>query len=166
MPLPHPEVPVFPLATSAEVAQYIEELDRTLEEDFADTNGLPDLELPDTAIGLPGLLIVSKITPTGYQFRTAERNAVYHEKVKRNQTLMLQGKMNEVEHFDWEDPDYTLEELTHLLIALKNEEYPHHPPTAIYYIQLFVEMETPKKRMMELLSVLKQLHIDYKEVYG
>lgn len=148
----------------SEVGEYIRSVSECLADDFSTTTGLPEPVIPEDAHQLPGLVIVTDFSATGYSFRTGERNEEYQTRTQRNQQLARQGRFDELDTFDWTDPEYTLDELESLLIRSKNQVYDAADKRTCY-VQIFVEIYTPKEKILEFLALLKRLQIMYQETY-
>lgn len=159
---------LFELATGKEVAQHIEELSAVLPPKFGElSNGFPpckDLDI-DKSVDLTGLVTLSSLASTGYLFRSQERKEEYQQKTTRNMQLAIQGRHDEVESFDWKDPALSLAQLEKGLIYMKNKALKKTPEASTFHLEIFVELYTPKKLILDFLALLKQLNIHYLETY-
>ena len=160
--------PLFELATANEVNQHIEKLSVVLPETHHEmSTGLPPCKGLDTnqSTDLTGLLILSSLSPTGYEFRSQERKEEYQQKTTRNMQLAIQGRHDEVESFDWKDPALSLAQLEKGLIYMKNKALKNATKTSTFHLEIFVELNTPKKMLLDLLALFKRLNIMYLETY-
>ena len=146
--------------------QYMKEMHVSLPEDYSNMTegeGLPKEEIDSKSIEIPGLVILSIFSQTGYEYRSKQRQEEYEERTRRNMEYSLSGQFDKIETFDWVDPAVTLMELESKLIQYKNAILETTPSCIGTYIQVFIELDYPKSKVIPFLGILRKLNIQYKE---